>query len=173
MTRQIRATLLRVTTDVDRPDDQRNEVFDTPMIDEIVGRAPRHAAAMERSDDPAVWSGMGMNYVLLTMVGRRSGETRKTPVPYWVDENGCRVVAASLAGSESHPAWFHNLADRDANATIRVRERAEEFDARADVLDGGDRERVWDQLTTDRPFYLDYQAKTERLIPLIRLVPIS
>jgi hypothetical protein len=51
-----------------------------------------------------------------------------------------------------------------------VRDKRRVFWARADVLEGDDRDATWTQLVVDRPFYDRYQARTERRIPLVRLV---
>ena len=125
--------------------------------------------AMESSTSERTWTAAGMRYVLVSAKGRRSGETRKTPLPYWRDAGGHRIVAASFAGAEKNPAWYHNIADRAANPTIRVQEREYVYRCVVEVLDGDDYDAVWIALTTDRPFYLEYQAKITRRIPLLRL----
>jgi hypothetical protein len=43
------------------------------------------------------------------------------------------------------------------------------FWADAEILDGDEYERIWVQLNTDRPYYDDYQSRTDRRIPLVRL----
>ena len=113
---------------------------------------------------------MRMHHLLLYTVGRKSGRTNTSCLPYWVDSGGQRIIVASLAGAPRHPAWFHNLADRAANPEVRVRDKRELFWARADVLRGEERERIWAALIVDRPFYARYQDRTEREIPLVRIV---
>lgn len=115
----------------------------------------------------------GMRNVMLTTVGRRSGREHTVVLPYWLDADGSRIVVASYLGGPHHPAWYHNLADRQANPDVTVQDGRERFRARADVLSGDERSRVWADLIADRPFYADYQAKTDRLIPLVRLVPLD
>ncbi len=153
----------------DQPIDQRNLPFETPTQDEIVAITGMHIEALETSNDDAVWMGAGMTHVLITIVGRKSGVTRKTPVPYWRDPEGHRIVVASFAGAEHHPAWYHNIADRVANPTVTVKERDHVYESVPEVLTGDEYGRIWGLITTDRPFYVDYQAKTQRTIPLIRL----
>ena len=151
------------------PDSQENTPFQTPTQDEIVELTKMHIGALESSNDDLVWIAAGMSHVLLTIVGRKSGIERKTPLPYWRDTTGQRIVVASFAGAEKNPSWFHNLADKVANPTIVVRERDFVYQSDAEVLDGDDYVSTWAALTTDRPFYNNYQAKTTRRIPLIRL----
>lgn len=111
----------------------------------------------------------GMDHILLTTVGRRSGESHTVCLPIWRDQNERPIVVASYAGAERHPAWYHNLRDRSANPTVTVMNRADRYEARANVLDGEVRSTAWAALVADRPFYADYQAGTDRTIPLVEL----
>lgn len=112
----------------------------------------------------------GMRHLLLRTVGRRSGRLLTVCLPYWCDPQGQRVVVASYAGAPRHPAWFHNLADAQANPEVWVRDGARCSWCRAEVPKGGERDALWAELISDRPFYADYQARTARRIPLVRLV---
>ena len=152
-----------------QPASQANEPFEEPPRDQIPTISRMHVEAGEQSDSDEIWVGAGMNQVIVQTVGRKSGKTHKIMVPYWVDENGHRIVVASYAGGPKHPAWFHNLSDKSANPEIMIRERQHRYWSDAEVLDGDDYERTWAALTADRPFYLDYQSRCERRIPLIRL----
>ena len=115
----------------------------------------------------------GMDHVLLTTVGRRSGEPHTVCLPIWVTSDGAPVVVASYAGARRHPAWFHNLRDRRSNPTVAVVDRADRYDALAEVLEGEVRAEVWEALVADRPFYADYQAGTDRTIPVVKLVRVA
>jgi deazaflavin-dependent oxidoreductase (nitroreductase family) len=149
---------------------QRNEPFREPPRDEIPGISRSHVAAMEASDDDAVWVLAGMPHVVLRTVGRRSGREHKVALPYWRDPDGHPVVAASYAGAPAHPAWYLNLTDRSANPEVLVRVQGRRFWADAVVLEGADHDRLWAGLVADRPYYAGYQTRTERRIPLVRLV---
>jgi deazaflavin-dependent oxidoreductase (nitroreductase family) len=129
--------------------------------------------ALEASDDDSVWVLAGMHHCVVTTIGRRSGRPHKVSVPYWLDVDGHRIVVASFAGAERHPAWYLNLTDRTANPTVRVRVQGGEFEARADILDGAEYDDIWSQLVADRPWYAGYQTRTERRIPLVRLVEVD
>ena len=78
-------------------------------------------------------------------------------------------MVASFAGAPDHPAWFHNLANSSANPEVLVREKQHAYWSVAEILDADDYQRIWSELTADRPFYLDYQTRCERRIPLLRL----
>lgn len=124
----------------------------------------------ERSDGRLYSKSMGMHHLLMWTVGRKSGRTNTCCLPFWLDPNGQRIIVASLGGGPRNPAWVHNLADRSANPEVLVRDKRRRFHAEAEILEGGDREDIWKLLVLDRPFYLDYQARTEREIPLVRLI---
>ena len=115
----------------------------------------------------------GMDHILLTTVGRRSGEPHTVCLPIWRDGDDTPIVVASYSGADRHPAWYHNLRDRTANPTVAVMDRADRYEARADVLDGERRADTWAALVADRPFYGEYQAGTSRTIPLVGLERVT
>jgi deazaflavin-dependent oxidoreductase (nitroreductase family) len=79
------------------------------------------------------------------------------------------VVVASFAGAEKDPSWFVNLADRRANPKVLVRVQGGSFWSVPEILEGDEHARIWKLLVEDRAWYENYQAKTERTIPLVRL----
>jgi deazaflavin-dependent oxidoreductase (nitroreductase family) len=151
------------------PPSQKNEPFVEPSREEIPARTREHVSAMESTDDDEAWFVAGMHHLVLCTVGRRSGREQKAALPYWIDPDGHPIVVASWAGAAQHPAWYLNLCDRAANPEVRVRTQRRAFWAQAQVLEGDDRRRTWAALTADRPFYGEYQSRTARQIPLVRL----
>jgi deazaflavin-dependent oxidoreductase (nitroreductase family) len=81
-------------------------------------------------------------------------------------------VVASFSGAPGHPSWYLNLSDRDANPEVKIRVQQGLFWADPQVLDGSDYADTWAGLTADRPWYDDYQSRTDRRIPLVRLVEL-
>ena len=126
--------------------------------------------AYEKSDGRLWTRAAGMRHLLLRTIGRKTGLQRVACLPYWIDLQGHPIVVASYAGNPRHPAWFQNLADRQANPEVIVRDGRRVYAARAEVLEGEERAGVWKELVADRPFYETYQTTTERVIPLVRLV---
>jgi deazaflavin-dependent oxidoreductase (nitroreductase family) len=149
---------------------QRHEEFAEPTRAEIPAVTREHVRAMEASASAPEWNGAGMAHLVLRTLGRRSGREHKVALPYWVDRDGTRIVVASFAGAPNHPAWYLNLSDRTANPEVCVRVQGGSFQAEARVLEGDEYARTWAALTADRPFYVDYQSRTTRKLPLIRLV---
>jgi deazaflavin-dependent oxidoreductase (nitroreductase family) len=151
-------------------EDQRVEqAWETPSHDEIVELTKMHVGAMEVTDDDLVWVQAGMHHVLLHTIGRRSGTEHKVALPTWKDPDGHRIIVASFAGAPGNPSWFWNLADREANPRVRCRVQGGQFWSEHEILEGDERDRLWDLLVADRAWYADYQARTDRTIPLVRL----
>jgi deazaflavin-dependent oxidoreductase (nitroreductase family) len=107
--------------------------------------------------------------ILLTTTGRRSGEQRTVHLPY-IPYGDDMVVVASFAGGPRNPAWFHNL---KANPMVQVQYLRDRFQAESTQLEGAEATVVWEIVAVKGPWYLDYQANTERDIPLIKLHRLS
>jgi deazaflavin-dependent oxidoreductase (nitroreductase family) len=107
----------------------------------------------------------GAPVCLVDHVGRKSGQHRTTPLIYIRDDDDV-VVVASKGGYPSHPAWWINLR---ANPETAVQVDSESWPVRAREATDEERQRLWPELTEVYPPYDDYQAKTERRIPVVVL----
>jgi deazaflavin-dependent oxidoreductase (nitroreductase family) len=143
--------------------------WETPSLEEIPVISRGHVQALESSTDDGVWVQAGMHHVVLRTLGRKSGKEHKVAVPIWRDPDGVPVVVASFAGAPDHPSWYLNLADRQSNPEVLVRTQKGQYWSVPDILEGEEYDRIWGLLTSDRAWYNDYQAKTPRRIPLVRL----
>ena len=103
--------------------------------------------------------------LLLNTVGRKSGKAFVHPLIYGVDGDNF-VIVGSKGGAETHPGWYFNLL---ANPQVTIQVGPETHKVTASLLEGEERERIWAQMVDLYPPYRDYQAKTERLIPLFLL----
>ncbi len=126
-----------------------------------------HIALFRRTGGKLGGRFRGSPVLLLTTTGRRSGQLRTMPVLYLGDGNR-KVVVASYAGAEHHPAWYHNLL---AHPDVTVQAGSSVQQMRAEVADPADRARLWPPLVAMYPAYDDYQSKTERQIPVVVLTP--
>ena len=150
-------------------DSQRVEqTWETPSHDEIPVISRGHVEAMESSDDEAVWVVSGMHHVVLHTIGRKSGAEHKVALPTWRDPDGHRIVVASFAGSPGHPSWFLNLRDR-SNPEVLCNVQGGAYWSVPELPEGDEHARLWELLVADRAWYDDYQARTDRTIPLVRL----
>jgi deazaflavin-dependent oxidoreductase (nitroreductase family) len=107
----------------------------------------------------------GVPTLLLTTRGRKSGQLRRTALIYGRTGDSY-VVVASQGGDPRHPAWYLNL---DADPDVHVQVKADEFDARARTATGEERARLWREMVRIWPAYDDYQARTDREIPVVVL----
>jgi deazaflavin-dependent oxidoreductase (nitroreductase family) len=107
----------------------------------------------------------GMPTLLLTTIGRKSAAPRRTPLTYGRDGESL-IVVASFAGAPEHPQWYRNLA---AHPRGRVQLKDELFDVQAHDAVGDERTRLWRLMADQWPAYHEYQAKTERVIPVVVL----
>ena len=108
----------------------------------------------------------GRKVILLTTVGKKSGQPRTVPVVPFFDGDDVFVIA-SMGGAPTHPAWFLNLR---ANPDVGVQLGPNQWRARAVPVDGEERDRLWKRITTAMPDFAKYQEKTSRVIPVVRLV---
>ena len=143
--------------------------FAEPAREHIPAISRMHIEQLEKSNDDAVWQLVGMHHLVLHTVGRKSGNVHKVALPYWVDPEGRRIVVASFSGAEKHPAWYLNLSDSAANPDVFVHHQEGTYRSVPEVLEGEEYDRIWALLVADRPNYADYQTRTERRIPLVRL----
>ena len=110
----------------------------------------------------------GAPVLLLTTTGARSGLERVNPMVYRLEGDDLYVFA-SKAGAPTNPDWFHNLV---ANPEVTVELGTDTFQARAEVLEGEARDRVYGAQAVAFPAFADYQAGTDRVIPVVHLVRI-
>jgi deazaflavin-dependent oxidoreductase (nitroreductase family) len=107
----------------------------------------------------------GTELLLLHTRGARTGAERVNPMMFARDGERY-VVFASKNAAPRHPDWYHNLV---ANPDVEVELGNERFAARATVLQGEERRRIWNQSAAQFPFLNDHQARTSREIPVIAL----
>ena len=103
--------------------------------------------------------------LLLTTIGRHSGEKRITPLFYGT-AGDTYVIIGSKGGADTHPGWYLNLR---ANPTAEVQVGREHFTVRARVATGNEREQLFEQMAQMAPPYRDYQQKTKRELPVVVL----
>ncbi len=108
----------------------------------------------------------GVDLMLLTHTGVRTGRALVTPLGHIVDGDDLVIVAANL-GSAAHPAWYHNLV---ATPSVTVEVGSSTYAAVAHLATGAERSRLWSTLVGLKPFLVDFQAKAgTREIPVFVL----
>ena len=107
----------------------------------------------------------GLPMLLLNTIGARSGLPRTTPVGY-VREGDAYVIMASKSGAPTNPDWYHNLLAHGM-ATVEVGD--ERFEVTPTVVEGLERDRLWERIVAQWPMAADYARATMRRIPVIVL----
>ena len=110
----------------------------------------------------------GKPCVILWTRGRKSGTVRKSALMRVADEEGRYAVVASMGGAPKHPVWYLNLL---ADPEVTLQDGPEVKDYTARVVEGDEKAAWWERATEVWPAYDEYQAKTERAIPLVVLEP--
>ena len=107
----------------------------------------------------------GRPVIVLTTLGAKSGKLRKTALMR-VEHEGVYAVVASLGGAPRHPQWYFNIV---AHPQVELQDGAEKHDYVAREVTGDEKAIWWERSVAAYPPYADYQAKTERQIPVFVL----
>jgi deazaflavin-dependent oxidoreductase (nitroreductase family) len=111
----------------------------------------------------------GQPVLLLQTVGRRTGQTRTTPVQY-LPREGAFVVVAANAGAARPPAWYLNLC---AAPQASVRVGAQDVEVRAREVHDSERDALWRQLTAANRYLDGVASKAGRRLPVLVLAPTA
>jgi len=130
--------------------------FNTQIIEEFRANEGRVGGRFE-----------GMPLVLLHHTGAKTGTERINPLAVQIDGDRY-VVFASKAGAPTNPDWYHNL---KANPNVTIEFGTDTIEAVASEATGDERERLFRTQSERVPSFADYEAKTDRVIPVIVLTP--
>jgi deazaflavin-dependent oxidoreductase (nitroreductase family) len=128
-----------------------------------------HATIYERSGGRIGTSVAGLPTLLLSVTGRKSGQTRSTPLVYFRDGDSYLVVGSDGAAKRD-PQWWKNL-QVDPIGAMRVGRK--KFTVRATLATGDERERLWKAGIKVNPMWAEYQTRTERELPVVVLTPVA
>lgn len=111
----------------------------------------------------------GMAVVVITSVGFGSGKLRKNPVMR-VEHDGRYAAVASKGGAPEHPAWYRNLVE---HPLVELQDGTSKGDYTAREVQGDERAEWWARAVETFPNYAEYQAGTDREIPVFVLEPVA
>lgn len=111
----------------------------------------------------------GAPLLLLHTTGAKTGQERISPLMYQQLDDGYAVFA-SKAGAPSNPDWYYNIL---ANPNVTVEFGDGSVACQASVASPGVREPIWGRQKAAYSGFADYEARTEREIPVILLQPSS
>jgi F420H(2)-dependent quinone reductase len=129
------------------------------------GWARRQAETYEASGGARAGDLRGRPVVVLTSVGARTGQLRKTALMR-VEHDGQYAVVGSLGGAPKHPLWVHNVRK---NQHVELQDGPDKNDYTAHEARGAEREEWWRRAVAAYPPYADYQKRTARIIPVFVL----
>ena len=109
----------------------------------------------------------GRPLLILEHTGAKSGTVRHTPLMYQRLAGGYAIFA-SKAGADTNPAWFHNLL---AHPATSIEVGTQTVDVAARVANGEERETIWERQKSEQPQFAEYEASTDRQIPVVVLEP--
>ena len=109
----------------------------------------------------------GAPILLLTTIGRKSGQPRVAPLIYLHDGENV-VLVASKGGMSRHPVWYLNL---EANPDVDVEIGSDRQKMVSRRASDSEKAALWPRLLEIYSDYADYQARTERDIPVVILSP--
>ena len=110
----------------------------------------------------------GIPIIVVTMIGRTSGKVRKIGLMR-VEHDGEYALVASVGGAPKDPDWYLNLLADPEN--VAVQDGPEPFDVRVREVHGDEKAAWWERAVAVFPPYADYQAKTDREIPVLVATP--
>ena len=129
---------------------------------EKTGWVADQLATIDRTGTTESVDVQGRPIVVFTMRGARSGKLRRVPLMR-VEHDGSYAAVASKGGAPEHPAWYHNIV---AHPEVDLQDGSAHHELRAREVTGPERDDWWARAVAAYPSYADYQANTDRLIPL-------
>jgi deazaflavin-dependent oxidoreductase (nitroreductase family) len=112
--------------------------------------------------------GTDMPIIVITTRGNKTGKIRKTPLMR-VEHDGEYALVASQGGAPTHPVWYYNLvADPDS---VVLQDGPKPHAVSVREASGEEKATWWERAVAAYPPYEEYQAKTDRQIPLFIASP--
>jgi deazaflavin-dependent oxidoreductase (nitroreductase family) len=108
---------------------------------------------------------LGSPVLLLTVTGRKSGQPHTLPLAY-VRHNNEYLISASAAGADKNPIWLGNL---EHNPQAKIEVDGKTFNVQATITTGDERTQLYELFKKQGSNFVEYEKKTTRKIPVIRL----
>jgi deazaflavin-dependent oxidoreductase (nitroreductase family) len=136
------------------PDAETMKAFNENVVDEFRSNGGKVGGPFE-----------GATLLLLTSTGAKSGQPRLAPLAcLTIDEK--LIIIGSKAGADTNPDWVHNLR---ANPRAHIEVGTDAYDVTARELPLEERDETYPKVVAVAPGFGEYQAKTNRVIPLFEL----
>ena len=109
----------------------------------------------------------GYEICIVSVTGRKTGKKRDIGLVH-LPRGDNKYLVASLGGMEQHPLWYYNV---KANPVVSIRVKYITRQYRARELDSDEKREVWPHLVSIYPDFDQYQARTDRDIPVFICEP--
>jgi deazaflavin-dependent oxidoreductase (nitroreductase family) len=109
----------------------------------------------------------GHPLLIMTSKGAKTGESRRAILTFSRDGDDY-VVAGTASGAPTTPSWVHNVR---TNPDVEIEAEDRTFRATATVVEGPERDVLWDRHVEALPHFAEYPEKSGRVIPMVRLTP--
>jgi deazaflavin-dependent oxidoreductase (nitroreductase family) len=136
------------------PDAETMKAFNANIVDEFRANGGKVGGPFE-----------GATLLLLTTTGAKSGQPRLAPLAYFTIDDKI-IIIGSKAGADTNPDWVHNLR---ANPRAHIEVGTTDYDVIARELPPAERDDAYPKVVAVAPGFVEYQAKTSRVIPLFEL----
>ena len=110
---------------------------------------------------------LGVSVLLLTTVGRTSGEARTTPL-FYLREGDSLVLVASRGGTSHHPDWYQNI---ERNPRVAVQIADETWGMKARMATEEEVRELWPKLVSMFWIWEIFQQRSCRTFPVVILSP--
>lgn len=111
----------------------------------------------------------GYPVCVVTTKGAKSGKTRRIALIHLPYENDILLVASS-GGMPTNPVWYHNIR---AHSNIEIMVAGSERTYHARQIDDDEKAALWPHLVSLFPDFDEYQARTDRNIPVFRCALVN
>jgi len=138
--------------------EQNEEVLDSPT-----GWVANHIRTYVESGGEKGHKYSGIDSLLLTTRGRKSGKLRRTALFYGRDADRY-VLVASNGGTAGNPLWYLNLLEEPR---VKLQVGKDIFSALARPATEEEKPALWQMMVAIMPQYQGFQNKTKRDIPVV------
>lgn len=111
----------------------------------------------------------GLPSLMLTVVGRKSGIARSTPLLCVPWRTGVLIAGSNFGGAKP-PVWVVNVR---AAERVTMHFEGRRRDAVPHELTGDERAEAWAHMVQTWPNYDKYAERTDRTIPVFYLEPVA
>ena len=112
----------------------------------------------------------GAPMILIHHIGAKTGTVRVNPLVFFPEADGSMLIVASKGGAPTNPDWYRNVV---AHPRFDVEVGTQTFTVQATELKDDERAQVWQRIVAERPGFGDYEKKTSRVMPVLRLSRVA